>query len=143
MANIGQTRAKYVKQGLQKMESGQGLVSDSEKAAARANSQKQADTVLGAQQSQMNRVGMAGGATGPAFQQAAQQLGKASTDAAIKASGQERQLSDALETKRRSEFLNQAQIVKAQRQQDAKLALDAWGQQSAAAADIVGSIMPG
>jgi|DEB0MinimDraft_6_1074348.scaffolds.fasta_scaffold170871_2 hypothetical protein len=99
-----QQRAAYVRGQMDKLESG-SLVSDSERAAARAGAQKQADSVLQAQQSALSRQGMAGGNTGPGFQQAAQQLGKASTDAAVKASGQERAQSNALEESRANQAL--------------------------------------
>lgn len=142
---IGEMRRRAVKGQMQNAMSG-NLVSDVEKQGFRKQAQGQADAVLGAQSTQLARQAMGGGQNAQAYTEQAQKVAEKSADAGVKASGQEKALTNQLREQRRAAAMGDVAALQQKRMQDAQMALDTWNQQSQAVAGIVqgiGDAVPG
>ena len=106
---IGDIQRKYAKQQMKKLAGGGGLVSDAEMRQAQEKVQGVAEAGLQAQQAALARSQQAMAQAAPvqsgAIAQTQGQLSKAAGEAAVRASGQARDMAAALEEKRKGEAL--------------------------------------
>lgn len=126
--SIGGMRRDYVKGQYKKLAGGGDLVDDAEKQKFTQQATSQAGQNLGAQQQQLNRAAMAAGAGAPvlagALQSGAAALGQQAADAAVKASGAEKQYSAALREQRAARTMAAGERLIAQNREDAKMAME-------------------
>ncbi len=106
---IGDIQRKYAKQQMKRLQEGGGMVSDAETRQAQEKVQGVAEAGLQAQQAALARSQQAMAQAAPvqsgAIAQTQGQLAKAAGEAAVRASGQARDMASALEEKRKGEAL--------------------------------------
>ncbi len=134
MATTGKMVRQYSKDQFARMREG-NLVSDRETQQFSDNAREQAQAGLQAQQSNMNRAAAANKAGSPVvagvIQDAAKNVAAASSDAAVKASGQAAQFSSALREQRKQATMANARTQMAQNREDLGMVLDSASAMSA------------
>mgnify|MGYP003131728200 CR=1 FL=1 len=139
MATVGGMRRKFTKDQMGKLLSG-NLVSDRETAMFEQQARESAQSALQAQQKLLNRAAAANKAGSPVvagtMKSAAKGVAQQSADAAVKASGQAQQFSQALREQRKASILNLAQQKIAQNRADLGMVLGAGGGAGAIVAEM-------
>lgn len=133
-------RRKFTKDQMQKMMTG-NLVSDRETQAFEDAARESAQGALQTQQKLLNRAAAANQAGSPvvagAMKQASRAVAQEAGDAAVKASGQAQQFSQALREQRKAQILNLAQTQIQQNRADLGMVLGAGGGMGAVASELM------
>lgn len=140
MASPNRMRRKFTKDQMQKMMTG-NLVSDRETQAFEDAARESAQGALQTQQKLLNRAAAANQAGSPvvagAMKQASRAVAQEAGDAAVKASGQAQQFSQALREQRKAQILNLAQTQIQQNRADLGMVLGAGGGMGAVASELM------
>ncbi len=140
MPSPNRMRRKFTKDQMQKMMTG-NLVSDRETQAFEDAAREAAQGALQTQQKLLNRAAAANQAGSPvvagAMKQASRAVAKEAGDAAVKASGQAQQFSQALREQRKAQILNLAQTQIQQNRADLGMVLGAGGGMGAVASELM------
>jgi hypothetical protein len=133
-------RRKFTKDQMQKMMTG-NLVSDRETQAFEDAAREAAQGALQTQQKLLNRAAAANQAGSPvvagAMKQASRAVAQEAGDAAVKASGQAQQFSQALREQRKAQILNLAQTQIQQNRADLGMVLGAGAGVGAVASELM------
>lgn len=140
MPSPNRMRRKFTKDQMQKMMTG-NLVSDRETQAFEDAARESAQDALQTQQKLLNRAAAANQAGSPvvagAMKQASRAVAQEAGDAAVKASGQAQQFSQALREQRKAQILNLAQTQIQQNRADLGMVLGAGGGIGAVASELM------